>query len=93
MKNGRPFRLSIILFALLTSPSFPGIAQTGRNIIASRTATVEGVKLRYLTARHGPTLILLHGYTQTWINFKKREKVIMNFTSLHKTLVNNKRRL
>ena len=35
------------------------------NEIASRDATVEGVKLRYLTAGHGPAVILLHGYTQT----------------------------
>src|SRR2546430_13428946 len=33
--------------------------------IASRTATVDGVKLYYLTAGRGPTVILLHGYTQT----------------------------
>jgi pimeloyl-ACP methyl ester carboxylesterase len=26
---------------------------------------VEGIKLHYLTAGRGPTLILLHGYTQT----------------------------
>ena len=32
---------------------------------ASRKVTVEGVKLHYLTAGYGPTLILLHGYTQT----------------------------
>ena len=35
------------------------------NVIASRTATVDGIKLYYLTAGHGPTVILLHGYTQT----------------------------
>ena len=35
------------------------------NEIASRDATVEGVKLHYLTAGHGPGVILLHGYTQT----------------------------
>jgi pimeloyl-ACP methyl ester carboxylesterase len=33
--------------------------------IASRTMTIEDVKLHYLAAGHGPTLILLHGYTQT----------------------------
>ena len=33
--------------------------------IASRDATVDGVKLHYLTAGHGPAVILLHGYTQT----------------------------
>ena len=35
------------------------------NEIASRDATVDGVKLHYLTAGHGPAVILLHGYTQT----------------------------
>jgi pimeloyl-ACP methyl ester carboxylesterase len=34
-------------------------------VIASKTADVQGVKLHYLTAGHGPALILLHGYTQT----------------------------
>ncbi|MGH9832536.1 MAG: alpha/beta fold hydrolase [Blastocatellia bacterium] len=33
--------------------------------IASRKAPIEGVTLHYLTAGDGPTLILLHGYTQT----------------------------
>ena len=36
-----------------------------KGTIASRTATIEDVKLHYLAAGHGPTLILLHGYTQT----------------------------
>lgn len=33
--------------------------------IAARDAEVDGVKLHYLTAGHGPAVILLHGYTQT----------------------------
>ena len=33
--------------------------------IASHTVPIEGLKLHYLTEGHGPTLILLHGYTQT----------------------------
>ena len=36
-----------------------------KGTIASRTMTIEEVKLHYLAAGHGPTLILLHGYTQT----------------------------
>src|SRR5437762_5318896 len=35
------------------------------NEIASRDATVDAVKLHYLTAGRGPAVILLHGYTQT----------------------------
>jgi pimeloyl-ACP methyl ester carboxylesterase len=31
----------------------------------SRVAKIEGKKVYYLTAGHGPALILLHGYTQT----------------------------
>jgi pimeloyl-ACP methyl ester carboxylesterase len=33
--------------------------------IASRRLVVDGVELHYLTAGHGPALVLLHGYTQT----------------------------
>ena len=33
--------------------------------VTSRFGKVEGKKLHYLTARPGPALILLHGYTQT----------------------------
>ena len=34
-------------------------------LIASRFAKIDGKKLHYITAGEGPTLILLHGYTQT----------------------------
>jgi pimeloyl-ACP methyl ester carboxylesterase len=60
MKNR--FRFASCAFALLLSTSLNG---ANENAIASRTATVDGVKLYYLTAGHGPTVILLHGYTQT----------------------------
>jgi pimeloyl-ACP methyl ester carboxylesterase len=33
--------------------------------IVSRMAEADGVKLHYLTAGHGPAVLLLHGYTQT----------------------------
>jgi hypothetical protein len=49
-------------FALLLSASLNG---ANENAIALRKATVDGVKLSYLTTGHEPTLILLHGYTQT----------------------------
>jgi len=47
--------------------SVPCLVQTatGGSAVASRTATLDGVKLHYLTAGRGPTVILLHGYTQT----------------------------
>jgi pimeloyl-ACP methyl ester carboxylesterase len=51
----------LILFVAATSLQAPAQAEP----IASRTSQVDGVKLHYLTAGHGPAVILLHGYTQT----------------------------
>jgi pimeloyl-ACP methyl ester carboxylesterase len=68
MKNPCSFRSCIARFAiLLLSASLPGVmyAADADGAINSRTADVEGVKLHYLTAGHGPAVILLHGYTQT----------------------------
>ena len=60
-------RFRIALAALLLIASFS--AATGdsppESTIDSRTASIDGVKLHYLTAGHGPAVILLHGYTQT----------------------------
>jgi pimeloyl-ACP methyl ester carboxylesterase len=52
---------------LLLPVSLPPMAQTsvGDSTIASRIAVLDGLKLHYLTAGHGPAVILLHGYTQT----------------------------
>ena len=33
--------------------------------ITSRTAEIDGVQLHYMTAGHGPTVILLHGFAET----------------------------
>ncbi|HJY85520.1 MAG TPA: alpha/beta fold hydrolase, partial [Candidatus Acidoferrales bacterium] len=65
MNNSARFRFGITLFAFFLP--FPAMAQApvGVNVIVSRTAEVEGVRLHYLTAGHGPAVILLHGYTQT----------------------------
>jgi pimeloyl-ACP methyl ester carboxylesterase len=47
--------------ALFATPA----AKAADKDITSRMAEVDGVQLHYLTAGHGPALILLHGYTQT----------------------------
>lgn len=56
----------IIVFSLLIALS-PGVARThsGTVSIESKFATVDGTKIHYLSAGHGPAVILLHGYTQT----------------------------
>jgi pimeloyl-ACP methyl ester carboxylesterase len=67
MNIGSNFRVPAALSAPLFAAAFPAMAEAGAgaNVIASRTAEVEGMRLHYLTAGHGPAVILLHGYTQT----------------------------
>jgi len=55
--------LGISLF--LAGAMAPVHANASDEVIASRMAEVNGVKLHYLTAGRGPHLILLHGYAET----------------------------
>src|SRR5215471_3656425 len=59
--------MTIGFLGVLLAGSIPaaGQAAPSPSHIESRTAEVEGIKLHYLTAGKGPTVILLHGYTQT----------------------------
>jgi pimeloyl-ACP methyl ester carboxylesterase len=52
-------------FFVLALPSTSAYAETSNQNIVSRTAEIDGVQLQYMTAGHGPTLILLHGYAET----------------------------
>src|SRR4029077_20704000 len=56
-----------VLGLLCVSASFSAatFADTPDKAFASRTAEIDGVKLRYTTGGHGPALILLHGYAET----------------------------
>src|SRR5271167_3886416 len=59
----KPFTgLAVLILFAIARPAM-GSAQT--EPVASRTSQVDGLKLHYLTAGHGPAVILLHGYTQT----------------------------
>lgn len=67
MKRSRKLELIVAFLAGSLAMCFSGMAQTKptSNAIESRFAEIEGMKLHYLTAGHGPNVILLHGYTQT----------------------------
>jgi pimeloyl-ACP methyl ester carboxylesterase len=55
------FGLSFVL-ALFSTPI---CAEPSDKNIISRVAEIDGVQLHYLTAGHGPPVILLHGYAET----------------------------
>jgi pimeloyl-ACP methyl ester carboxylesterase len=67
MKRDFKLALPVILLAVLFAACFPVLAQNERadGAIASRMVEVDGLKLHYLTAGHGPAVILLHGYAET----------------------------
>jgi len=52
---------------LFLAVSFAAVAQAqpAASSIESKFATVEGIKIHYLSAGQGPAVLLLHGYTQT----------------------------
>jgi pimeloyl-ACP methyl ester carboxylesterase len=56
--------LAVVGFALFFAAD-SARANSADAAIASQGAEVNGVKLHYLRAGHGPVVILIHGYTQT----------------------------
>ena len=60
-------RRSFAFACLCLAISASAFSQTksDSSAIDSKFATVDGVKLHYLRAGHGPAVVLLHGYTQT----------------------------
>ena len=60
----------LILLGLLSGFSAKAGADAQAKTIASRTAEIDGAKLRYMTAGQGTPLILLHGYAETSLMWK-----------------------
>ena len=54
--------LPVFIFALFSAAVR---AEPMDKNIVSRTAEIDGVKLHYMTAGHGPAVILLHGFAET----------------------------
>ena len=69
----RAFKIAVtvatLCFSLFFAPPAPAQAAPQTSVapatISSRFATVDGLKMHYLTAGQGPAVILIHGYTQT----------------------------
>ncbi len=66
----RTFNLCLSLvgscfFVLFVFSAIPISAEPSDKNIVSHTAKIDYVELQYLTAGHGPTVILLHGFAET----------------------------
>ena len=58
----------VAVLALVSQTSSPGAGQrpvSDNLAVATRTAIVDGLELQYLSAGHGPAIVLLHGYAET----------------------------
>jgi pimeloyl-ACP methyl ester carboxylesterase len=59
------FAASAVLSFFFFCAALAAQAGAPSDAIVSRTAEAGGVRIHYLTAGHGPAVILIHGYTQT----------------------------
>jgi pimeloyl-ACP methyl ester carboxylesterase len=64
------FRLAASIGIFCLSTFTMAHASAGSEAIASRDVAIDGAKLHYMTAGHGPALILLHGYAETSLMWK-----------------------
>ncbi len=70
MKRVFDLLVSLAIFGLLIFCTTFSARAFAAETVASRTAEVDGLKLHYLTAGHGPAVILLHGYAETSLMWK-----------------------
>src|SRR5438094_4264335 len=55
------FKFRFFVAALFVATTYGA----GQNAVVSRDAKIDNVQLHYLTAGHGPGVLLLHGYAET----------------------------
>jgi hypothetical protein len=58
----------VLVLALVSQTSSPDAGQRPASdsvVVSTRTASVDGLELQYLSAGHGPAIVLLHGYAET----------------------------
>ncbi|HEV2749988.1 MAG TPA: alpha/beta hydrolase [Gemmatimonadales bacterium] len=54
-----------VVLSMFSASTLSAQRSTARETIRSRVVAVDGVTLHYLSAGHGPVVILLHGYAET----------------------------
>jgi pimeloyl-ACP methyl ester carboxylesterase len=65
MRADTKLHVGVLGFLLMATISATSQTKPASAAIESRFREVGGIKIHYLTAGHGPAVILLHGYTQT----------------------------
>ena len=77
----------IAAFALLPRPAGAQgrefDAKTFFQTFSSRTATVNGITLHYVTGGHGDPVVLIHGYPETWYDWRR----VMPALAAHYTVI------
>ena len=68
MKRALNFSLGFPLFLVL-SVALARLNAAAATMV-SHTSEIDGIQLHYLTAGHGPALVLLHGYAETALMWK-----------------------
>jgi pimeloyl-ACP methyl ester carboxylesterase len=68
MKNA--LRVSVLSFLVFFAGFSAKAYAAPDEAVASRTVKIDGANLHYLTAGHGPALVLLHGYAETSLMWK-----------------------
>ena len=71
MKNTITFLfVAILSFQVANAKSFDQVTQQADTTLNEQFATVNGIKLHYVTCGSGPAVILLHGWPFTWLEWK-----------------------
>ena len=68
MKNA--LRVSVLSFLVFFAGFSAKAYAAPDEAVASRIVKIDGANLHYLTAGHGPALVLLHGYAETSLMWK-----------------------
>jgi hypothetical protein len=58
----KTFGKALLCGVVLTILASTSISAQKRTVVESRFANVNGVRLHYLIAGHGPAIILIHGH-------------------------------
>lgn len=63
--------LALSLVCCTSDDAAPALCTTELDGFSHRSATVNGVRVHYVIGGHGPTVVLLHGFPETWWTWRQ----------------------